>query len=106
MFEPIATCVHLADICRVDLTPPHIVVTYSPLAQVSIVNYDGAECLPEWMQRKLAVLMTLNPDKVNAELPGVGRRISQYVYWIRRSPGETIGTHTREESKAPRSESP
>ena len=106
MFEPIATCVHLDDICRVDLTPPHIVVTYSPLAQVSVVDYDGAECLPEWMQRKLAVLMTLNPDKVNAELPGVGRRISQYVYWIRRSPGETIGTHTREESKAPRSESP
>jgi len=117
----------LGSIHRVDLTPPKILVTVwnrdkmsttlstwtkepwdlnNPIAQPHVVAYDGAECLPGWMQRKLAVLMTLDPDKVNEELPGIGRRISEYVYWVRESIGDADGTDAREESEVPRAESP
>lgn len=125
----------LGSVYRVDLTPPKILVTVwgrskmsnlgegrmshtlsswpkepwdhnNPIAHPLVVAYDGAECLPGWMQRKLSVLMTLDPDKVNEELPGIGRRISEYVYWVRESIGDADGSDAREESQVPRAESP
>lgn len=61
--------------------------------------YDGVEVLPDWMQRKLAVLMTLPYDQPIEELATIGRRISKYVFWVYPSVGETIGSDPRSKSK-------
>lgn len=58
-------------------------------------TYASVDTLPEWMQRKLAVLMLLNPDEPEKkEISGIGRRISENVYWV-----YLDGSDTREESK-------
>jgi|CryBogDrversion2_2_1035213.scaffolds.fasta_scaffold131003_2 hypothetical protein len=44
--------------------------------------YDSVEDLPEWMQSKLSVLMVLDPNKINNDVPTVGKRISSRVFWI------------------------
>ena len=38
--------------------------------------------LPKWVQDKLAVLMLLDPKKVNEEVESVGRRISENIFWV------------------------
>lgn len=72
-----------------------------------VATYDSAEELPEWMQRKLAVLVTIPFDIPTEELEGIGRRVSQHVYWVYASLNETIegdsgGTNTRTKSKGRR----
>ena len=44
--------------------------------------YETLDDLPNWVQDKLAVLMLLDHTKVNEEVKGVGRRISQSIYWV------------------------
>jgi hypothetical protein len=44
--------------------------------------YESVEALPDWAQRKLAVLSLLDPSKPNGDVPEVGRRINQYIFWI------------------------
>lgn len=46
------------------------------------MRYDNINALPKWAQEKLAVLMVLDPDKVNNDVVGVGRRISRNIYWL------------------------
>ena len=38
--------------------------------------------LPEWIQKKVAVLSTLPHDPPTEYVKGIGRRISEYVYWV------------------------
>lgn len=58
-------------------------------------NYNSADGLPDWVQAKLAVLMLLDPVEPNKkEVLGVGRRISENIYWV-----YPDGFNTREESK-------
>mgnify|MGYP006982495615 FL=1 len=38
--------------------------------------------LPEWIQKKVAVLSTLSYEPPTEYVKGVGRRISRYVYWV------------------------
>lgn len=44
--------------------------------------YDSVDELPEWIQRKLAVLTML---KVDDSLLGTGRRIDDDTFWVYRS---------------------
>lgn len=44
--------------------------------------YESVDELPKWVQDKLAVLMLLDPKKVNEEIESVGRRISENIFWV------------------------
>jgi len=52
--------------------------------------YDSVDDLPEWMQRKLAVLSTIDCSSPTEELEGVGRRVADHVYWVYPSAGEKL----------------
>lgn len=56
-----------------------------------IMRYDSLQALPEWMQRKIAVLMTFDPAKVTDEIPDLGARVSDGVFWVFGTDGETLG---------------
>lgn len=47
--------------------------------QEGIMNMDD---LPEWIQKRIAVLSTLPYEPPTEYIKGVGRRISRYVYWV------------------------
>lgn len=52
--------------------------------------YSSVDSLPEWMQRKLAVLMSIDHNRENEELEGIGRRVSGHVFWVYPSEGESL----------------
>ena len=52
-------------------------------------HYNHVSDLPMWAQEKLAVLMILDPTKVNGEIPNVGRRINEQVFWVYNDGNET-----------------
>ena len=68
------------------------------------VMYDGVDSLPGWMQRKLAVLVTIPFNVPTEELDGIGRRVSEHVFWVYECPqdGDTGGTDTRKKGKSRR----
>lgn len=45
-------------------------------------EYDSADDLPNWVQDRLAILMMTPTTKPTADIRGIGRRISQDVFWI------------------------
>lgn len=45
-------------------------------------HYDGVDDLPDWVKERLAVLMVLDSTPPTGELEGVGRRISEKVFWV------------------------
>ena len=45
-------------------------------------TYDSADALPMWIQERLAVLMMTPTEFPTVEIPTVGRRISEYVFWV------------------------
>lgn len=61
-------------------------------------SYDSVDVLPQWMQRKIAVLMIFDPEEVNQEIKGVGRRISKGTFWLYPEEGEDDG----DDARAPR----
>jgi hypothetical protein len=60
------------------------------------MRYDNINGMPKWAQEKLAVLMVLDPDKVNNDVVGVGRRISRNIYWLYKE--NASGDDAREKS--------
>lgn len=58
-------------------------------------SYDSVDELPEWMQRKIAVLMIFDPEKPMEEIKGIGRRISRGTFWVYPDEGEDDGDDTR-----------
>lgn len=63
-------------------------------------TYDCVDALPEWMQRKIATLMIFNPEQVNDEIKGLGRRISKGTFWLYPDEGEDDGNDTRAPSQS------
>lgn len=52
----------------------------------TILGYYGSpDELPEWVQNKLAVLMTVDSTPPTQPVEGVGQRISRNVFWVYRS---------------------
>ena len=45
-------------------------------------HYDKVDDLPCWVKQRLAVLMVLSFTPPTQELEGVGRRISEKVFWV------------------------
>lgn len=60
------------------------------------MRYDTINDMPNWAQAKLAVLMVLDPMKVNNDIEGVGKRISRNIYWLYKE--NDSGDDAREES--------
>lgn len=58
-------------------------------------SYDSVDDLPQWMQRKIAVLMIFDPEKPMEEIKGIGRRISRATFWVYPDEGEDDGDDTR-----------
>jgi len=60
--------------------------------------------LPNWMQRRLAVLMVMPCTPPTHYVENIGRRIEENVFWIHYTGDETDGDDAGEESKEPDSE--
>ncbi len=45
-------------------------------------TYDSSDRLPDWMQAKLAVLTMMSSKPPTGTVDGVGRRISEDIFWI------------------------
>lgn len=45
-------------------------------------TYDELSDLPQWMQERIAMLSMLSYEPPTETVPGVGRRISEYTYWV------------------------
>ena len=58
-------------------------------------SYDSVDELPQWIQRKIAVLMIFDPEKPMDEIKGIGRRISRATFWVYPDEGEDDGNDTR-----------
>jgi hypothetical protein len=76
----------------------------NPVASVREVHYD-ADALPDWMNRKIAVLMTLPYIVPTEELAGIGRRVSKHIFWVYSDIGESIGTNAGSKGKGRRKKS-
>lgn len=92
-----------------NIPAPLSVVRYGLLGSGNVapgeaVMYDGVDSLPEWMRRKLAVLVTIPFNVPTEELDGIGRRVSEHVFWVYEcaQDGDTGGTNTRKKSKSRR----
>lgn len=75
----------VASMLRVSLTGAGVVVVL--LDRLAIDEdiegiYDDVDLLPDWVKERLAVLMIIDPTPPTPSLPGVGRRISKYVFWV------------------------
>ena len=64
-------------------------------------TYDSVDTLPAWMQLKIATLMIFDPEQVNNEIKGVGRRISKGTFWLYPEEGEDDGFNARAQGQEP-----
>ena len=55
--------------------------------------YSSVDEMPKWVQDRIAVLMLLDPSKLNQEVENVGRRISDDIFWVFK--GEADGDDPR-----------
>lgn len=44
--------------------------------------YGGVDELPPWMQAKLAVLRTLHCPPPSSDVPTIGRRMGEELFWV------------------------
>ena len=44
--------------------------------------YDAVSDLPTWVQERIAVLAVCSPNPPTPTVEGIGRRISESIYWI------------------------
>lgn len=44
--------------------------------------YSGIDALPDWIKERLAVLMVLDAKQKTDSVENVGKRISEYVFWV------------------------
>lgn len=77
----------------------NVIVSSWGLAKDVEDTYDSVDDLPTWMQQKIAVLMIFDPEKVNEEIAGIGRRISKGTFWLYPDEGEDDGDDTRTQSQ-------
>ena len=60
------------------------------------MSYHNINDMPKWAQEKLAVLMVLDPTKINNDIEGVGKRINRNTYWLYKE--NASGDDARKES--------
>ena len=54
--------------------------------------------LPDWVQKRVAVLSTMSYEPPTEYVNKIGRRISENIYWVFYEGDEDDGDDTREES--------
>lgn len=54
--------------------------------------------LPDWVQKRVAVLSTMSCEPPTEYVNKIGRRISENIYWVFYEGDEDDGDDTREES--------
>lgn len=54
----------------------------SPIDSERIITYNTVSEVPEWINDRIAVLRMLPCDPTNSVVFGVGRRISEHVFWV------------------------
>lgn len=54
----------------------------SPIDSERIITYNTVSEIPEWINDRIAVLRMLPCDPTNSVVFGVGRRISEHVFWV------------------------
>lgn len=70
---------------RVELNTHYVKVLsfgMDPLALSVEGDYASVEDLPQWMQDKLDVLSILHVPPPVTDVPGVGRRMGEDLYWV------------------------
>jgi hypothetical protein len=77
--------IHDDNIYRIGIFPDGVDVMCFGLANVDSHidgHYDLSDDLPNWVKERLAVLMITSGTPPTQEVVGVGRRISNHVYWV------------------------
>ena len=74
-------------IFRVEIFGSEARITCFGIPKISTTDYprEGVrdiDELPEWIQKRVAVLSTIPYDPPTDYIKGVGRRIGKYVYWV------------------------
>ena len=45
-------------------------------------EYVSTDIMPDWMQDRLSVLLMMDPTPPTKYVDGVGRRISEDIFWV------------------------
>ena len=69
------------EIWRVEIKPTYVSALFIGMEQRDEVRVTAVTDLPDWMQDRIAVLSMLTKSPTVA-IKGVGRRISERVYWV------------------------
>ena len=69
------------EIWRVEIKPTYVSALFIGMEQRDEVCVTSVTDLPDWMQDRIAVLSMLKQPPTTA-IKGVGRRISERVYWV------------------------
>lgn len=73
------------NIYRVQMKPDGIYVVCFGLESIDSClsgHYDRIDDLPDWVKERLAILNMMSSTPPTNEVEGVGRRISERVYWV------------------------
>lgn len=57
-------------------------IGYNPIDGKRSTVYATFDMIPDWMQGRIAVLRMMPPDPQESVVFGVGRRVSEDVYWV------------------------
>lgn len=57
-------------------------IGFSPIDSDRVVLYEDSSELPEWIKDRVAVLRMMPCDPATSVVFGVGRRISEHVFWV------------------------
>jgi hypothetical protein len=57
-------------------------IGFAPIDSKRVIDYNSSSDLPEWVKDRVAVLRMLPCDPTNSVVFGVGRRISEHVFWV------------------------
>lgn len=57
-------------------------IGFSPIDSERVILYEDSSELPEWVKDRVAVLRMMPCDPVTSVVFGVGRRISEHVFWV------------------------
>lgn len=74
------------EVWRVEEYPTGAVETmyigFSPIDSERVILYEDSSELPEWINDRVAVLRMMPCNPVTSVVFGVGRRISEHVFWV------------------------
>ena len=70
---------------RVCITPNRVSVMNFDVTDMDVCldkAYNRVDDLPNWVKERLAVLMMTSPTPPTDPVDGIGRRISENIFWV------------------------